>query len=246
MAMNNINFSNLETMPSLATMTKTGYVVGMSIGTVLITACLVFLLYFIIKNRIYYKLLKRLGVIAEQAINSDISLWARHTRNKFIPGALFHYGNNNFFEVDSILLTDRALIVIETKSIKGGIRGSANDTTWTKVLDKTNQPIKNVVHKNDLKINHLKNFLNIKIPTISLIVFSNKATFIDLTDLPSHVVVTKHTDIFHTLDEINKSLEPKIDKEMKRKIIRKLKAHITYNSREKVLNEQSLTKGHVL
>lgn len=239
----NVN-SYLQQVQTLSASSRIGYIIGMIIGAIIIAIFLGFLLYLIIKNRVYYKLLKRVGVIAEQAINSDISLWSRHTRNKFIHSSLFRYGENKFFEVDSILLTDKALIVIEIKSIKGGIRGSVNDKTWTKVLDKTSYPIKNVVKQNDVHINHLRNLLDIKVPMISLIVFSNKATFIDLTDLPNYVVVTKHTDIFNTLDQINQSLKPSIDKDTKRKIIRKLKVHITNKSRDKIFHEQIATKGY--
>ncbi len=216
-------------------------------------------MYLFVKNRVYNKLIKRVGVIAEQAINSDISLWARYTRNKFIPSSLFRYQQNNesnqkngenyqtnFFEVDSLVLTDRALIVVEIKSIKGGIRGSAKDQMWTKIADKSTFSIKNAVLENDQHIKHIRSMLSERIPMISLIVFSNKATFIDLTDLPSHVVVTKHTDIFNTLDEINHSLEPTIDKETKRKIIRKLKAHITNKSRDWIMHEQIMIKGQAI
>lgn len=257
--MNTILFKVNDLSYNLSNTSHAGYIVGMIIGTILIAICLCFLMYIFIKNRVYRKLIKRVGIIAEQAINSDISLWARHTRNKFIPASLFRYQfdnnknpndetfiNNAFFEVDSLILTDRALIVVEIKSIKGGIRGSANDKMWTKVSDKSTFAIKNAVLENDEHIKHIRAMLSERIPMISLIIFSNKATFIDLTDLPSHVVVTKHTDIFNTLDEINQSLEPVIDKEMKRKILRKLKGHITNKSRDRIMHEQIMIKGQII
>lgn len=215
-----------------------GYIAGMIVGSILIAFAIGYFVFFIIKGRVYRQLLKRVGVIAEQTINDDISLWSRHTHNKFFKTPLFRYGNDKIFNVDSILLTDKALIVIEIKSIKGGVRGSAKDFQWTKVVENNQFPLPNIILQNDEKITQIRNILGLKVPMISLIVFSNKATFIDLTDLPSYVVVTKHTDIFNTLDQINLSLTSVINKDLKRKIVRKLKNYITNRSKDKIVFEE--------
>jgi len=40
---------------------------------------------------------------------------------------VYKYNENKVFEVDSILVTKEVIIVVEIKSINGGIKGDAND-----------------------------------------------------------------------------------------------------------------------
>ena len=220
-----------------------GYFAGIVIGSIVVLLGISFLIYLFIKKGSKKRLIKKLGTKAEVEINKDISIWAKHTNNKFIPSTLFKYGENKVFEVDSILITDKALIVIEIKSIKGKIEGKATDKNWEKVLGTVRHPITNPIFQNDKHIEHIVNMTNNKIPTVSLIVFSNRSSSIDIKDIPLHVVITRHVELFDTLDEINKSLSPVLNEDAKIKIYKAIKSFKARNREDKKLHKNITTGG---
>ncbi|NQZ66207.1 MAG: NERD domain-containing protein [Mycoplasmatales bacterium] len=171
-----------------------------------------------------HKMIRKIGESAEISINNDIKVWAKHTKNKFIPSAIFKYGHDKVFEVDSIIITDRALIVVEVKSIKGGIEGDATKLQWEKVLGDKRFLIINPIIQNDKHIKHIVKMTNSRIPTISLIVYSNRANYLKINNVPPHALVIKHADIFDTLDEINKLLNPVLTDMDIRKIYANIKS----------------------
>lgn len=209
------------------------YIILMTFGTLAMLASLCFFSYLHFKKIRAKRLVQEIGRTSEDRINADISSWAKVNKAHFISSVLFKYNGNIFCEIDSLLITDRALIVIEIKSIKGIIKGSAKDEKFTKVLGSQQFLIANAVKQNDKHIQHIENMLEIKVPIVSLVVYSNRAELLDIRDVPSHAVVIRHAEIFDTLDGIIKSLQPKISFEQMKYIDHHLKKHIT-NSREDI------------
>ncbi len=200
------------------------YILGATLGSILVAVAIGYFLYLFWKKRSFKKLIKEMGTKAEDVINADLKVWAKHTKNKFIPASLYKYGTNKVFEVDSILITSQALIVVEIKSINGGIKGEADQPKWDKVLGDVRHPITNPVIQNQKHIDHITKMLNIKLPIISLIIFSNKAKFIDVTGAKSHVVITKHADMYEVLDKMAKALPVSLDEEYMKQLNSKIKA----------------------
>ena len=183
-----------------------GFIFGATFGSIIIAAAIGFFFYTYYKKRSLKKLIKELGQKAEDKINRDLKIWAKHTKNKFIDASLYSYNQNKVFEVDSILITSQAVIVVEIKSINGGIKGSAEDVQWQKVLGEKRHSISNPVIQNQKHIDHILKMLKTKLPVISLIIFSNKAKFIDVTGTKTHVAITKHADMYDVLDNITSKL----------------------------------------
>lgn len=221
-----------------------GYISGISIGGLFMLICIIIFLIFYSKKSKHKKLIKKIGTTAEIAINSDIKLWAKHTKNRFIPSSLFKYNENKVFEVDSILITDRALIVIEIKSIKGGIEGEASLIRWEKVLGQNRYGISNPILQNDKHIKHIVSMTSMKIPTISLIVYSNRASYIKIENVPGHVVITKHADLFDTLDDINRSLPQVINEDQVKEVYQSIKKYETTKKQDVKLHKNITQKGH--
>lgn len=222
----------------------TAYIIGITFGAIALLIGTVFLVIYIVKNHSFKKKIKIIGQTAENQINSDLKVWARHTKNLFIPNNLYSYGKNMVFEVDSILVTNKALIVIEIKSINGGIRGKAEDAKWTKVLGEVAHNISNPIIQNERHIEHIIKMTNIKVPTISLIVYSDRAEFIDVKNSPGHVVVIRHAKLFETLDSILDSLPEKLNQDKMQAIVNAIKAHRA-NDRSSIQLHKNITqKGH--
>ena len=223
-----------------------GYILGMTFGGLILAIAMSFLIYYAWKKRSIKRIIKRIGTAAEVTINNDIKIWAKHTKNKFIDANIFKYNKNKVFEVDSILITNKALIVIEIKSIKGGIEGSASAPKWQKVLGEAKHDITNPIIQNDRHISHIVKMTNEKIPTISLIIFSNRASYINVNGKPPHVVVTKHADIFDVLDNINKSLPEIMNDDEIKHVYRNIISHKTTRKQDIVLHKKITTgKGRV-
>lgn len=219
------------------------YYVGMAIGSLTILTGLAFLIYFSIKNREFKKMLKMIGQKAEDQINGDIKVWAKKTKNHFIPAGLYAYNENKVFEVDSIIVTSRALIVVEIKSIKGGIRGDAKSQYWEKVLGEQAHQISNPIIQNDKHIEHIVEMTKIKVPTISLVVYSNRTSFIDVSNVPSHAVVIRHATLFDVLDKIEASLPEKLNDYDKKMVVGKIKAFKTNKRADVQLHKNITEKG---
>lgn len=222
----------------------TGYIAGITIGSlvVLLGVALFTLRWW--KGRTVKKLIKRLGTAAEESINADIKVWAKHTNNKFIPSTLFKYGHDKVFEVDSVIVTQKALIVVEIKSIKGGIEGTASAPKWEKVLGSVRHDITNPIIQNDKHIQHIISMLETKIPTISLIVFSNRAQYLNIKEAPSHVVVTRQSELFDILDEINASLPQSMNEDQVKDIYNNIRSFKVTKSSDIKLHKNITTKGH--
>lgn len=220
----------------------TGYIVGMTFGGIFLLIGIIFLLLINHKKIAEKKLIKKLGTKAEVLINSDIKFWSKRTNNKFIQASLYSYDSNKVFEVDSILITNKALIVIEIKSIKGGVEGRAENPKWEKVLGDARHYITNPIIQNDKHIEHIIKMLGVKIPTISLIVFSNRTQYLKIENKPSHVLITRQADLFDTLDEINKSLQVIMNEDQVKDIYMRIKQHMTTNRKDEKLHYE-ITRG---
>lgn len=219
-----------------------GYIIGIILGSIAIVIAMVFLIMYLAKNRSFKKAIKVIGQKAEDTINNDIKIYSKHTNNKFIPASLYKYNNNKVFEVDSVLITERALIVIEIKSIKGVIEGDAKAQTWIKKLGDKTFDITNPITQNQKHIDHIVKMSGKKVPTISLIIFSNKANYINVTNQPSHVVITRHSDLFETLDEINNSLPITLDQDDMKDVFNRIKKYRTDSFKDKQLHKR-ITEG---
>ena len=219
------------------------YILGMSIGGIVLLIGAVFLILYIVKNSSYKRMIRRIGQKAEDQINGDIKLWAKQTKNLFIPSNLYSYDNNKVFEVDSVLVTDKALIVVEIKSINGGIKGDANQTHWTKVLGDQSFEIGNPIAQNERHIEHIIKMTRIKVPTISLIVYSDRAEFIDVTNKPGHVMVIRHAKLFETLDAISDALPVRLDIDKKQAIVNAIKAYRANDNKSVNLHKSITQKG---
>ncbi|MCK5807247.1 MAG: NERD domain-containing protein [Mycoplasmataceae bacterium] len=220
----------------------TGYISGIVIGTLLMISLIALAIFFYIKGASHNKKIRKIGQSAEDKINGDIKTWAKHTKNIFIPATIFKYGKNKVFEVDSIIVTNQTVIVVEIKSINGGIEGKGSDLKWTKVLGNARHEITNPVIQNQKHIDHIIKMIETKTPIVSLVVYSNRADYLRVSDIPSHAVVIKHSNLFNTLDQIIASIDSIYSND---KIIDIAKLIKTYKAtkKEDIQLHKNITRG---
>lgn len=215
----------------------------MALGSIVIVFFLALAIVHFVRDNKHKNKIRDIGRSAEIKINDDIKVWAKHTGNLFMPSTLFSYGQNKVFEVDSILVTSKALIVVEIKSIKGDIEGEANSLEWDKKLGEDTFKIRNPIIQNEKHIDHIVRMTAVKVPTISLIIFSNRANSLKASNIPAHALVIRHAELFDTLDEIEKTLPESLNDYEKESIITILKKNQAKKMKDKLLHKRITRKG---
>ena len=142
--------------------------------------------------------IRLIGLKAEKLINADLKRWCKLNNMSFINSGLYKYNHNKVFEVDSILITTKCIIVVEIKSIKGNIVGDANDINWTKKINNSSFKLYSPLKQNDRHIKHIINIINQKIPIVSLIIFSDSTNNLEISNIPDYAVIIRRPQIFET------------------------------------------------
>lgn len=106
-------------------------------------------------------------------------------------------------EIDSILINQYGIFVIESKGYSGWIFGNENHKTWTQVLYRNKNRFYNPILQNRNHILALKKILNIDDNTIfrSYIVFSERCTLKSIKVFKSNVKVIQRHDLNDTLNK---------------------------------------------
>ncbi|ADE19608.1 nuclease-related domain-containing protein [Mycoplasma crocodyli] len=177
-------------------------IVGVVIMTLLVILITTLFTYLYLKNKKY----RSKGFIFEQEVDSKIKTWVNKKNVEYIPGGTYSY-NDNMFEIDGLIITSKAIIVVEDKYYTGNITGDANNTFLHLQNDRgKKKKINNPIIQNDNHIRHLFKAARAKFICGSLIVFEKNAKF-NIKNVDDHVVLTTIDDISNTLDEMLKSLD---------------------------------------
>lgn len=162
---------------------------------------------------------KRLGKEGEQVV-------ARRLRQSYIFGKSFvlenlyvPLNNGKTTEIDLILITNRGVVVIESKNYTGYIFGDENSNEWTvsyymgKGFLNTNKVEKvklyNPIFQNNTHIRRLRNYLGYGFNVVSAIVFSDESELKNVTIYSDNIIVCKSK---YLTREIKKQLKkyPKV------------------------------------
>lgn len=148
---------------------------------------------------------------------SEKSLILQLLKNGTPPITIFHdliikKENDEYSQIDLVLVTSQGIIVFEVKDFSGWIYGSGNNTTWTKVLSfgkkkyKFYNPIKqNNNHIVELRKTH-KQFENI--PFFSVIVFFGECELKEINYVPKDTYIVKSHRLFEVLNLIKTGNAP--------------------------------------
>ena len=149
--------------------------------------------------------------------NSERSLVLRLLKKEFPSVTIFHdliikKNNNEFSQIDLVLVTSEGIIVIEVKDYSGWIYGSGNNTNWTKVLSYGRKKYKfyNPIKQNKSHITELRKTLKQfeKIPFFSVIVFFGDCELKEINYVPKGTYLVKSHRVFEVLNLIKTENEP--------------------------------------
>ena len=149
--------------------------------------------------------------------NSELFLILQLLKSGIPPVTIFHdliikKKNNEFSQIDLVLVTSEGIIVIEVKDYSGWIYGSGNNTNWTKVLSYGRKKYKfyNPIKQNNNHISELRKTLKQfeKIPFFSLIVFFGDCELKEINYVPKGTYLVKSHRVFEVLNLIKTENEP--------------------------------------
>lgn len=210
------------------------FIIGISISSAFMLVFLCLWMFWVIKKRKNNSYIKKLGKQTEENVTKKLQFWAHKNNVEYFPPSIFKYEKNKIFEVDGILLTPRAIIVVEVKNIKGDINGQGNEKIWYKTVNNNVFEIKSPILQNDKHIEHIIKMTKIKVPIISLIVFDESSiNKLNIENVPSHVLITKTNELDSSLDLINKNLLPKINSNELNNILYLLEKFKTNSKKDK-------------
>lgn len=124
----------------------------------------------------------------------------RHFENnggKFLFNLLIPKRNGGITELDVLLICSKGLFVFECKNYSGWIFGDEAQKRWTQTLPKGRglchkEHFYNPIMQNASHIRHLTNLVGKNLPIWSIVVFSDRCVFKDVTIRSGDVSVVNH------------------------------------------------------
>ncbi|UVD81956.1 NERD domain-containing protein [Mycoplasma iguanae] len=180
------------------------------------------------KSEIY-----KIGKLAEVEISQKLEKWAQVNNSIWIDGSLYKINKNILFEIDGILITSRAVIVVEMKSMSGTLLGIGNQPKLIKKIHDKEFEINNPIIQNEKHIDHILNVINKRgIPILSMIIYADRIKALRVSHVPEHVLLIKESEISDTMWEVYKNLKITMSKQDMKKLQLKILAAQTKNKKD--------------
>ena len=122
---------------------------------------------------------ERRGIKGEQKVNHSLRLLLK--QNEYLlSNIVIPLENETFCEIDCILVSNKGIFCIETKSWRGIISGGNKDNYWVQTYSKrsvTKNKMYNPVMQNQNHCNAIEEKLNYKYPVDNIVIFTNQTDF---------------------------------------------------------------------
>lgn len=160
---------------------------------------------------VYLKTPKVSGSISEQLLAARLEIHTLFKRQgKILTNVYLPKEDGSTSEIDVLYITKKGLLVFENKNYAGYIFGSEEDLNWTVTL-RAGKKVEKFKFYNPIRQNknHMKNlglFLGKEIQMFSLVTFSNRSSFKNVSYYEStELFVIHHSRVFWTLWKIWKN-----------------------------------------
>ena len=156
--------------------------------------------YKVITKKTYLDVILNKGNIAEYYIWKILDKQPEYKKvliNLYIPN------KEKTTEIDSILINQYGIFVIESKGYSGWIFGNENDKNWTQVIYNYKKRFYNPIIQNRNHIKNLSNILEVEDMDIfrSYIVFSNRCELKNISATKANLKVINIENLQNTLDQ---------------------------------------------
>lgn len=204
----------------------------------------------------FIKTPKGKGIIGEYRINKILKKVSLIYGGLEIGDLMFE-DDISSSQIDHILLTQKALYVVETKNYKGHIYGDESAQNWTMTIKHINQKktksgkkysqthiskhqFYNPLRQNQTHIRKIEKVTKIKgqLPIINIVVFGKRATLKDVTH-SDQVFVLHQSQLARTIHKIESQIENELSIEQQIDILDELYLH---NIKDRRLKKQHVKR----
>ena len=146
-------------------------------------------------------------------------------------------------EIDALYVTRKGMYVIESKNYSGWIFGSQEDRKWMQILKGGARfPFYNPIKQN---VNHIKalwRFINVNVPSIPIIAFSERCELKKINLSSSDVYVIKRDKLYDTVVEVWNNSPDHLSQEQVDDIERRLKPLTNVDEKTKKAHIEKIKK----
>ncbi|WP_029513209.1 nuclease-related domain-containing protein [Mycoplasmopsis primatum] len=174
-----------------------GLIIAILVTSVILFGILSSIIVFYLKN----KKKKTAGFKFEAYIKNKLITYAKNNNYKYLNGGLFKYASNQLFEIDGLLLGNKAVYIIEVKYYNGHIYGDSFSDYLNIKNYKKEIKVKNPLIQNFKHIQHFYKMCNFNIPVFSLLIFPSETTF-DIQQQESWSIIANEDKIDQKLKDV--------------------------------------------
>jgi len=184
------------------------------VNNILFTILLIILLLLILLRYILTENYNIKGTMFERKVKLILEKKQAKEKCFLINDCLFNY-ENEYTQIDNILVTTKAIFVVEDKNYSGNVYGKESDPYWTQSSGKYKNTFFNPIMQNKKHIKITKKVLNLfdYIPVYNIIVFSNNAKIknVNLNNDNTDTHLVKDFDLAKEINYIERNLKSVID-----------------------------------
>ena len=183
--------------------------------------------YFLITKNPYLKIWFDKGLLGEYAIYKKLKHLEKEG-TKFLFNVYLPKENEETTEIDVLMISQNGIYVFESKNYSGWIFGNEKQKYWTQTLPRgrgssLKTKFLNPIIQNKGHIKYLKDVVGEDINVRSIVVFSERCTFKDLTLKSEDIKVINRYDLAYTIENLLKYIpEVKLEQKMMDEIYEKL------------------------
>jgi len=169
---------------------------------------------------------------------------------KFLFNLYVPKDNNQTTELDLIMITQKGILVFESKNYSGWIFGDEKSRMWMQTLPNGKgrsykTQFLNPIMQNNGHINNLKKLLNEDIPIFSIIVFSERCTLKKVPINTNELKIINRSNVIYAVEKIYDSNPNLIDEEKVIDLYNKLYKHTQTSESIKQQHIENIKKKYL-
>lgn len=205
--------------------------------------------YFLITKNPYLKVWFDKGLLGEYAIYKKLKHLEKEG-TKFLFNVYLPKENEETTEIDVLMISQNGIYVFESKNYSGWIFGNEKQKYWTQTLPRgrgssLKTKFLNPIIQNKGHMKYLKNVVGEDINVRSIVVFSERCTFKDLTLKSEDIKVINRYDLTYTIEDLLKHVpEGRLEQKTIDEIYEKLYPYTQVSEEIKKQHIENIKKTH--
>ncbi|WP_027334959.1 nuclease-related domain-containing protein [Mycoplasmopsis felifaucium] len=186
----------------------------------LITVAIILVLVFIFIANQKTRKKTTIGARFEVLVDEKLTIYAKNNGFKYLKGGLFKYSQDQYFEIDGVLIGNKSVYIVEDKYYIGKLFGISYADKLTLKIGNKEKSINNPLLQNFKHIKHFYNMCGFNFPVFSLLILPSETSY-NIDQLDSWSIIANEDKINSVLDTVSNDLadEPDLSYEVIKAVI---------------------------